>query len=134
MILFQTWSLRSGIAGCCWCSTIAGTSSRRPRGSLSQSSKERPECTFWRPATGGWRSAPPRHRTLRATLDWSYENLSENERVVLRRLAIFAGGFTLDDAAELAADAAIPKGELINLVAELIDKSLVVVEQTASEP
>jgi predicted ATPase len=84
--------------------------------------------------SGGWRSAPPRHRTLRATLDWSYEILSENERVVLRRLAIFAGGFTLDDAAELAADAAIPKGELINLVAELIDKSLVVVEQTASEP
>ena len=84
--------------------------------------------------SGGWRSAPPRHRTLRATLDWSYEILSENERVVLRRLAIFAGGFTLDDAAELAADAAIPKGELVNLVAELIDKSLVVVEQTASEP
>ena len=84
--------------------------------------------------TSGRRSGPPRHRTLSAALDWSYESLSENERVLLRRLAIFDGGFTLDDAAELAADAAIPKGELINLIAELIDKSLVVVEQTASEP
>src|SRR6202789_1089026 len=48
--------------------------------------------------TGGRRTAPPRHRTLRGTLDWSYELLSESERILLRRLAIFSGGFTMDAA------------------------------------
>jgi predicted ATPase len=46
----------------------------------------------------------PRHQTLRATLDWSYELLTEPERVVLRRLAIFVGGFTLQTARAVAAD------------------------------
>jgi predicted ATPase len=53
---------------------------------------------------GGHRTALPRHQTLRATLDWSYELLTQPERVVLRRLAIFAGGFTLQDASAIAAD------------------------------
>src|SRR2546421_2579765 len=53
--------------------------------------------------TGGHRTALPRHQTLRATLDWSYDLLSAPERVVLRRLAVFAGGFTLDAAAAIAA-------------------------------
>ena len=53
---------------------------------------------------GGRRTALPRHQTLRATLDWSYELLTEPERVVLRRLAIFAGGFTLQAASAVAAD------------------------------
>src|SRR5206468_3073906 len=46
--------------------------------------------------TGGWRTALPRHQTLRGALDWSYEALSDAERAVLRRLAIFSGSFTLD--------------------------------------
>ena len=49
--------------------------------------------------TGGTRTALPRQQTLRATLDWSYDLLAEQERVVLRRLAVFAGGFTLEAAA-----------------------------------
>src|SRR6202162_3714828 len=53
---------------------------------------------------GGRRTALPRHQTLRATLDWSYELLTEPERVALRRLAIFAGGFTLQAASVVAAD------------------------------
>src|ERR1700726_5340451 len=53
--------------------------------------------------TGGRRTALPRHQTLRATLDWSYELLPEPERVVLRRLAIFAGGFSLQAATTVAA-------------------------------
>jgi predicted ATPase len=53
---------------------------------------------------GGRRTALPRHQTLRATLDWSYELLTESERVVLRRLAVFAGGFTMQAASAVAAD------------------------------
>jgi predicted ATPase len=45
--------------------------------------------------TGGRRTASPRHQTLRATLDWSYELLAERERTILRRLAVFAGAFSL---------------------------------------
>src|SRR5262249_16642771 len=53
--------------------------------------------------THGRRTALPRHQTLSATLDWSYEHLPESERVVLRRLAVFAGGFTLDAAQAITA-------------------------------
>jgi hypothetical protein len=53
--------------------------------------------------TGGRRMAPPRHQALRATLDWSYELLAEPERVILRRLAVFAGPFSLEAAAAVAA-------------------------------
>ena len=53
--------------------------------------------------TAGHRTALPRHQTLRATLDWSYELPSERERVVLQRLAVFAGSFGLDAASEIAA-------------------------------
>ncbi len=78
--------------------------------------------------TGGHRTALPRHQTLRATLDWSYELLPEPERVVLRRLAIFAGGFTLEAAAAIGAsgespDIAVP--DVIDGVANLVAKSLV---------
>src|SRR6202040_1072284 len=54
--------------------------------------------------TGGRRTALPRQQTLRATLDWSYELLSEPERVVLRRLSVFAGGFALQSASAVVAD------------------------------
>ena len=48
--------------------------------------------------TTGFRTADPRHRTLRATLDWSYDLLSEAERVLFGRLSVFAGGWTLEAA------------------------------------
>jgi len=75
--------------------------------------------------TGGHRTAMPRHQTLRATLDWSYELLTEPERVVLRRLAIFAGGFTLQAASAVAAGDEIAASEVVACVANLVAKSLV---------
>ena len=60
--------------------------------------------------TGGRRPALPRHQTLRATFDWGHELLSEPERTVLRRLAIFAGGFTLEAASAVAAGAGDRRG------------------------
>jgi len=74
---------------------------------------------------GGHRTAMPRHQTLRATLDWSYELLTAPERVVLRRLAIFVGGFTLQDASAIAADDEIAASEVVDCVASLVAKSLV---------
>src|SRR5713101_5155666 len=67
----------------------------------------------------------PRHQTMRATLDWSYELLSESERVVLRRLGVFVGAFTLDAAGPVAASADIPASEVADSVANLVGKSLV---------
>jgi predicted ATPase len=67
----------------------------------------------------------PRHQTLRATLDWSYELLTEPERVVLRRLAIFPSGFTLPAASAVATDDEIAASEVVDCVANLVPKSLV---------
>jgi predicted ATPase/DNA-binding winged helix-turn-helix (wHTH) protein len=74
---------------------------------------------------GGHRTAMPRHQTLRATLDWSYELLAEPERVVLRHLAVFAGGFTLEAARAVAEDGAIAASDVVDCVASLVAKSLV---------
>jgi predicted ATPase len=73
--------------------------------------------------TGGRRTALPRHQTLRATLDWSFGLLSERERIVLRRLAVFAGGFTLAAAAAVAADQTAPNGAVFDDVAGLVKVS-----------
>ena len=75
--------------------------------------------------TGGRRTALPRHQTVRATLDWSYRLLPEPERVVLRRLAIFAGGFTLQAASAIAATDELAGSDIINSAANLVAKSLV---------
>jgi predicted ATPase/DNA-binding winged helix-turn-helix (wHTH) protein len=77
---------------------------------------------------GGHRTALPRHQTLRATLDWSYDLLTEPERVVLRRLAVFAGGFTLQAASVVAADDEIAASEVVDCLANLVTKSLVTAE------
>jgi len=79
----------------------------------------------FRVLTRGRRTALPRHRTLGATLDWSYEFLSEAERVVLRRLAVFAGSFTLNAAQAIAASGDIDASEVGDHVADLVAKSLV---------
>jgi len=78
--------------------------------------------------TGGRRTALPRHQTLRATLDWSYELLTEPERVVLRRLSIFAGGFALQSASAVVADDETAAPEVVDCVASLVTKSLVTVD------
>jgi predicted ATPase/class 3 adenylate cyclase len=72
----------------------------------------------------GRRTAPERQRTLRATLDWSYELLDEDERVVFRRLGIFAGGFTSEAAEQVVADDQIPRGRIIDLLEQLVEQSL----------
>jgi predicted ATPase/DNA-binding winged helix-turn-helix (wHTH) protein len=75
--------------------------------------------------TGGHRTALPRHQTLRATLDWSYELLPAPERVMLRRLAILAGGFTLTAASAVAVSAEFAASDVVDGVANLVAKSLV---------
>ena len=78
--------------------------------------------------TSGRRTALPRHQTLRATLDWSYELLPEPERLVMRRLAVFAGDFTAEAASLVAAGGEIAASEVIRSVANLVTKSLVTLE------
>jgi predicted ATPase len=77
--------------------------------------------------TRGRRTAAPRHKTLRATLDWSCGILSADERVVLRRLAIFCGEFTLDSATAVASSAEVASTDVPEFVATLVAKSLVAV-------
>jgi predicted ATPase/DNA-binding CsgD family transcriptional regulator len=77
---------------------------------------------------GGSRTAPTRHQTLRATLDWSYQLLSEPERVLLRRLAVFSGGWTLAAAEEVMGGDDLLVNQVLELLEQLLDKSLVVVE------
>jgi predicted ATPase/DNA-binding winged helix-turn-helix (wHTH) protein len=78
--------------------------------------------------TGGRRTALPRHQTLRATLDWSYELLPEPERLVLRRLAVFAGDFTAEAASLVAPDSEIAASDVVHSLANLVTKSLVALE------
>jgi non-specific serine/threonine protein kinase len=78
--------------------------------------------------TAGERTAVPRHRTLRATLDWSHDLLDDRERALLRRLAVFAGGFTLEAAEAACAGDGVAGADVLELLASLVDKSMVVVE------
>jgi predicted ATPase/DNA-binding CsgD family transcriptional regulator len=75
----------------------------------------------------GDRTAPVRQQTLRAAVDWSYELLTEPEQLLLRRLAVFAG-WNLDMAEQVCADEAIPAEQVLDLLAALIDKSLVTLD------
>lgn len=80
--------------------------------------------------TGGSRTAPRQHRTLRAVVDWSWELLDEPERALLRRLAAFPGGATLDAAEQVCADepgaGPVDRDQVLDLLASLVDKSLLV--------
>jgi non-specific serine/threonine protein kinase len=78
---------------------------------------------------GGRRTALPRHRTLRATLDWSYELLPEAEQQLLCRLAMFPAGFSLDAAVAVMGDAAAAPSTVTDGIANLINKSLVFPER-----
>lgn len=82
----------------------------------------------------GQSNALPHHQTLRAALDWSYDTLSARERILFQRLAVFAGGFTLEAVESVCADTEmqgasdeIGKAEILDLLSNLIDKSLVAV-------
>ncbi|HSK20799.1 MAG TPA: BTAD domain-containing putative transcriptional regulator [Longimicrobiales bacterium] len=83
--------------------------------------------------TTGARTLPKRQRTLRAAIDWSYGLLSETERTLFRRLSVFAGTFTLDAAEAVCADARLPETEVLDLLASLVDKSLVTVTERDGE-
>ncbi|NEW57048.1 AfsR/SARP family transcriptional regulator [Nocardia cyriacigeorgica] len=84
--------------------------------------------------TGGRRDAPPRQQTLRAMIDWSWELLTAAEQVVLRRLSIHADGCTLDAAETLCAAAGVKSEEVLDLLARLVDRSLLVVVHDDDEP
>ncbi|MEU7000423.1 BTAD domain-containing putative transcriptional regulator [Nonomuraea sp. NPDC046570] len=79
----------------------------------------------------GHRGAPPRQQTLMAMIDWSWELLSDPERVVLRRLAVHADGCALEAAEAVCADAGL---DVLDLLARLVDRSLVVVVHDADGP
>jgi len=84
--------------------------------------------------TNGSRNASPRQQTMRATLDWSYGLLTEFEQIVLRRLAIFPGDFTLRAAGSIIPDDARSNNQLAEQVTELIAKSLVAADVGDAEP
>jgi predicted ATPase/DNA-binding CsgD family transcriptional regulator len=78
--------------------------------------------------TGGGRAALPRQQTLRTTIDWSYDLLSSEEQTLLRRLCVFAGRFTVDDAETVCATGDGTAAEALDLLSALVDKSLVTKE------
>jgi len=82
--------------------------------------------------TRGGRTAMPRQQTLRGTLDWSFELLSEDEKKLFGRLSVFAGGWTLEAAEAVGAGEGIEEGDILDLVSLLVDKSLIVPEGTES--
>ena len=81
---------------------------------------------------GGGPNGVTRHQTLRGTLEWSHDLLTEPEKVLLRRLSVFSGGFTLAAVEAVCGDPPLARPELLDLLATLVDKSLVVTEKTAA--
>jgi predicted ATPase/class 3 adenylate cyclase len=80
--------------------------------------------------SAGSRTAIPRQQTLRAAMDWSYALLSEGERLLAGRLSVFAGGWTLDAAETICAGDGIDESEVLDLLTQLVDKSLVVTDES----
>ena len=76
--------------------------------------------------TGGSRTTLPRQQTLRGAVDWSYDLLSQNERTVLRRLSVFAGGWTLDAAEVVCSGDGVEAADILDILTQLVDKSLVI--------
>lgn len=83
--------------------------------------------------TGGSRTALPRQQTLRALIDWSYNLLSEPEKILFRRLAAFAGGWTLEAAESVCSGEGVEQDDVLDLMAHLVDKSLIVVIRDGTE-
>jgi non-specific serine/threonine protein kinase len=79
--------------------------------------------------TTGPRTAMPRQQTLQATVDWSYDLLAEPERALLRRLSVFAGGWTFEAADAVAAADGIHSYALLDVLSQLVDKSLVIADE-----
>ena len=81
--------------------------------------------------TGGSRASPPRQQTLRALVDWSYDLLSDEERTLFARLAVFAGGWSLEAAESVCSGDEIEPDDVLDVLVRLADKSLIVVEPGA---
>ncbi|HLF75533.1 MAG TPA: adenylate/guanylate cyclase domain-containing protein [Anaerolineales bacterium] len=84
--------------------------------------------------TGGSRTALPRQRTLQATIDWSYRLLSEEEQMLLRRLSVFASGWTLEAAEQVCARDKPSSDQILDLLLMLVDKSLVIAKTQGASP
>ncbi|MCJ7439068.1 MAG: hypothetical protein MUP97_15075, partial [Acidimicrobiia bacterium] len=82
--------------------------------------------------TGGRRTVLERHQTLRGAIDWSYALLEPVEQLVFRRLAVFAGGFTLDAAEAVTVDGEVETHDVLTTLASLVAKSMVVTDDTAA--
>jgi predicted ATPase/DNA-binding winged helix-turn-helix (wHTH) protein len=82
----------------------------------------------------GSRTAHPRQQTMRATLDWSYDSLTEAEQTALRRLSLFTGDFTLQAAGTVISDSTRSGNQVIDQVTELVTKSLVAAQIGDAEP
>jgi predicted ATPase/DNA-binding winged helix-turn-helix (wHTH) protein len=83
--------------------------------------------------TGGSRTAVPRHQTLHALIEWSYELLSRAEQQMLRRLSVFSGGSTLASIAAVVTGDDITEAQVFDLIAALVEKSLVIAERQRDE-
>jgi non-specific serine/threonine protein kinase len=83
--------------------------------------------------TTGNRTALPRQRTLHATMDWSHELLPEQERILLRRLSVFSGGFTLKAAESVCTGEDLEPNHVLDLLSYLVDKSLVMVRENGGQ-
>jgi predicted ATPase len=83
--------------------------------------------------TGGLHSDLPRHQTLRAMIQWSYDLLSESEQLLFIRLAVFAGGWSLEAAERVCVGTGIETYQILDLLTQLLNKSLIVVERTQGQ-
>src|SRR5256885_4870232 len=75
--------------------------------------------------TAGSRTSMPRHRTLRAVVEWSWDLLEKPERILARRLSVFAAGTTLEAATSVCSDDDLPAADVLYVLASLVEKSLV---------
>ena len=83
---------------------------------------------FFGPGDEDFRTVLPRQRTLRALIDWSYRLLDEPRRLLFQRLAVFAGGFSLEDAEAVCGASPLAADEVMDLLASLVEESLVVLQ------
>jgi len=83
--------------------------------------------------TNGVRTVLPRHQTLRAAIDWSYNLLSDDEKTLFRRLAVFIGGFSLDGAESVCSGDEVKKDDILDLLTSLVNKSLINTEKFSGE-
>jgi predicted ATPase len=84
--------------------------------------------------TAGRRTVLPRHQTLRASLDWSYDLLSETERLLLRHLAVFPSSFSVGSATAVVGDAIFDSSAVAGGIADLVGKSLVTLDKSSVAP